>query len=75
MEFKAVPFTAKIKQTDSTETVANQMQELINSYVAQGWEYQRLENVETHVLPDAGCFGLGGKPGFTTSYKVMIFKK
>ena len=75
MEYKVVPFVAKITQQDTTANVAAQLETLINKYSSQGWEYVRLENVETHVAPDSGCFGLGGKPGYSTSYKMAVFKK
>lgn len=75
MEYKVVPFVAKITQQDSTANVANQLQTLINEYSSDGWEYIRLENVDTFVAPDSGCFGLGGKPGYSTSFKMAVFKK
>jgi hypothetical protein len=75
MDYKVVPFVAKITQKDTTATVAEQLQTLINEYSSQGWEYVRLENVETRVAPDNGCFGIGGKPGFSTNYKMVVFKK
>lgn len=80
MQYKAVPFTAKISQNDTTQQVAQQLENLINEHAQQGWEYVGFENVETQVAPDAGCFGLGlpflgAKPGFSTSFKILIFKK
>jgi ABC-type cobalamin transport system ATPase subunit len=75
MDYKVVPFTAQITQKDTTATVADQLQTLINQYSSQGWEYVRLENVETNVAPENGCFGIGAKPGFTTSFKMVVFKK
>jgi hypothetical protein len=38
---------AQITQKDTTATVAGQLQALINEHSSQGWEYVRLENVET----------------------------
>ncbi|HQX02517.1 MAG TPA: DUF4177 domain-containing protein [Flavobacterium sp.] len=77
MNYKAVPFTARISQNDTTQQVAQQLENLINEYAQQGWEYVGFENVETQVAPDAGCFGtgIGAKPGFTTSFKIVVFKK
>jgi len=75
MEFKAVPFTANITRHDSSGTVANQVQKIIDAYVGQGWEYMQMESVETSVAPTNGCFGFGGKPGFTTSFQILIFKR
>ena len=73
--FKAVPFTAKINRGDTAQKVAEQIQLLIDEYSQDGWVYLRLESVETSVAPDKGCFGLGAQPGFTTSFKVVIFEK
>ncbi|URW80968.1 hypothetical protein [Xiashengella succiniciproducens] len=47
MDYKVVPFVAQITQKDTTATVAGQLQALINEHSSQGWEYVRLENVET----------------------------
>jgi hypothetical protein len=75
MEYKVVPFVAQITQKDTTGIVAGQLQTLISEYSSQGWEYVRLENVETNVAPDSGCFGIGGKPGFSKVFKMVIFRK
>ena len=75
MDYKVVPFVAKITQQDTTATVAGQLQNLINEFSLQGWEYVRLENVETQVAAYNGCFGLGAKPGFNTIFKMVVFKK
>lgn len=75
MNYKVVPFVAQITQKDTTATVAGQLQTLINEHSAQGWEYVRLENVETAVEPESGCFGFGAKPGYRTSFKMVVFKK
>jgi hypothetical protein len=75
MEYKVVPFVAQITHKDTTSMVAEQLQSLISEYSSQGWEYVRLENVETKVAPDNGCFGIGGKPGFSTVFKMAVFRK
>jgi hypothetical protein len=75
MNYKVVPFVAQISQKDSTSSVAQQLENLITEYSSQGWEYVRLENVETQVAPEAGCFGIGAQPGFTTGFKMVVFKK
>jgi hypothetical protein len=75
MNYKVVPFVAQITHKETTATVAGQLQTLINEYSSEGWEYVRLENVETQVAPDNGCFGLGAKPGFNRIFKMVVFKK
>lgn len=75
MEYIVVPFNAAISQKDSSSTAASQLQSLITNYANDGWEYVRLENIETSVAPESGCFGFGAKPGYTTSVEVIVFKK
>lgn len=74
-KFKAIPFTASISRNDNASKVANQIQALIDEHSKDGWEYTRLESVETNIEATAGCFGIGAQPGFTTSFKVAIFEK
>jgi hypothetical protein len=76
MQYKVVPFTATLVQKkDSTATVAEQLEGVINRHTIQGWEYVRLESVSTFVQPDAGCFGIGAKPGYMASYQMVVFSK
>lgn len=75
MNYKVVPFLAQITRKETTTDVAGQLQNLINEYSAQGWEYVRLEVVETHIEADAGCFGFGAKPGFNTIFRMIVFRK
>lgn len=75
MQYIVVPFTATITRTDSSTTVANQVQAIIDQKVGEGWDYVRMESVETSVAPSSGCFGIGAQPGFTTSFQILIFKK
>jgi len=81
MNYKVVPFVAKLNQSDTTTAVANQLDVLINDMSSQGWEYVRLESVDT-VIKGApgqnGCFGFGAtpaEPDYTTSYMVAVFKQ
>jgi len=76
MEYKVVPFTATLHQKkETTNVVANQLENLIQKFTEQGWEYIRLESVSTYVQPDNGCFGFGGKPGYMASYQMIVFSK
>lgn len=75
MEFKIVPFTARISSGDTTAAVASQMQSIINSNLSEGWEYMRMDSVQTNVAGTNGCFGLGAQPGFSTVFNVLVFKK
>lgn len=75
MIFQIIPFTAQITQKDTAATVAAQMQSIIDHQVHQGWEYIRMDSVQTNVAGSTGCFGLGAQPGFTTTFNVLVFKK
>ena len=75
MEYKVVPFTAQITRKDTSVTVGKQMQEIIDTNVNEGWEYLRMDSVQTHITAEQGCFGFGAQPGYMTSFNVLIFKK
>jgi hypothetical protein len=76
MEYKVVPFTATIVQKkEKTAVIAIQLENLIETFNADGWQYVRLESVSTFVQPDAGCFGIGATPGGMASYQMVVFRK
>jgi hypothetical protein len=75
MECKIVPFTAQIKRDDTAAAVAGQMQAIIDSNLQSGWEYSHMDSVQTYVAGDTGCFGVGAKPGYVTTFNVLVFKK
>lgn len=75
MKYKVVPFTANISSTDGASTAASQLETLIASNAAQGWEYVRLEQVDTYVAGTNGCFGLGATPSRTTSISMAVFRQ
>lgn len=76
MEYKVIPFTATLnQQKETTNVIADQLENTIKQYNHQGWEYVRLESVSTYVQPDSGCFGFGAKPGYLASYQMLVFRK
>jgi len=75
MEIKVVPFNATIGQSGTTADIAMQLQLLVDQYSQEGWEYMRLESVETFVAPSSGCFGIGAQPGYNKVFNMAIFKK
>ena len=76
MEYKVIPFTVHIDhKTGSSNQVSLQLEQLINKYSEQGWAYIQMETVTNHVIGNAGCFGLGAKPGFTLVSNMLVFKK
>ena len=75
MQYKVVPFVANVSNTQGASAAASQLENLIASHTADGWEYMRLENVETSIAGSSGCFGIGATPGMNTSYSMVIFRK
>jgi hypothetical protein len=75
MQYKVVPFQARISGNGGGGDVASQLEGLIVGQAGSGWEYVRLETVETHVAGSSGCFGLGATPGQVTSYPVAVFRQ
>lgn len=76
MEHKVIPFIPSIvRNKENSKEVAKQLEEVIDNYTNQGWEYIRLESVQTYIVPDAGCFGLGAKPGYTAYRQMIVFKR
>ncbi len=76
MEYKVIPFVASIDSKKGNSThVADQLGDIIKHHSNQGWKYVRLESVSTYVQPNLGCFGIGGKPGYSTSRQMIVFSK
>jgi hypothetical protein len=75
MEYKVVPFSASISTHEKDTKAAAQLEELANEAARSGWEFIRLERVETHVAGDSGCFGIGATPGSTISISMAVFRR
>ena len=75
MNYRVVPFTARLTQKDTTSEVAKQLEALIKENADQGWEYVALESVETIVYGNKGCFGMGATPDMTTHFKMAVFRQ
>ena len=76
MEYKVIPFVASVTQNKvASKQVAEQLEEIIKHHSNYGWKYIRLESVTTFVQPESGCFGFGGRPGYTTSRQMVVFSK
>jgi hypothetical protein len=75
MQYKVIPFSASVGRGGNSGSVASQLQNEIESHAADGWQYQRMESVETYVAGSNGCFGIGAQPGTNTFIKVLVFSK
>lgn len=74
MNYKSIPFTARITGQNTSRNVASQLQAVIDKQTRSGWEFVKIETVETFVAANNGCFGLGGNPAFFTTYSLIIFQ-
>ena len=74
-EYSVVPFVAVVPHGKGSEQAAAQLQQLIHSYARNGWEYVRLESVETYIEGDSGCFGIGATPPRTAVYSMAVFRR
>ena len=81
MQFKVIPFVAQISDTGGARNVASQLETLIANEALDGWEYVRLESIETYIEGkegSSGCFGFGATPATAprvTGYSVAVFRK
>jgi hypothetical protein len=75
MQYKVVPFTANVTRNENSSAVASQLQGIIENHLSEGWEYQRMESVETFVAPTSGCFGFGAQSGYSTAVQMLVFKR
>ena len=72
--YRVVPFAASVGTNEGAAQAAAQLESLIKSWSDNGWEYVRLDSVETYVAGSAGCFGLGAVPAQLVSYSMAVFK-
>jgi hypothetical protein len=75
MEYRVIPFTANIANNEGAPAAASQLQALITTNAGQGWEYVRLEQVDTHIAGTDGCFGIGAMPASSRSVSMAVFRK
>lgn len=74
-DYKVVPFVASVQANEGAGAAARQLQDLCNANLADGWEFMGLENVDTFVAGNAGCFGIGATPGQAVSYSMAVFRR
>jgi hypothetical protein len=73
--YRVVPFAASIALNEGAGQAAAQLEALIKTWTDNGWEYVRLESIETYVAGNNGCFGLGATPPRMASYSIAVFKQ
>ena len=73
--YKIVPFHASISSTGSGQDVATALQRVVDQEVSGGCVFVQIQELTTFIAGDAGCLGIGAKPGTTSSMSVVVFKK
>jgi hypothetical protein len=72
VQFKVVPFRGRIKANELPDVASQQLQEVINAHVKQGWVFHSLGQIHTIVQP--GCVaGLLGASASVVVYDQVIF--
>lgn len=76
-EYKVVPFIgrAKLKDKHGAQKVATQLQNVIDQYTAQGWEFYRVDRVQITEDPGFAAAALTGAKVATGGFDVMVFRK
>lgn len=75
MKYQVVPFNANLKQKDSATESAAQLEQLIQQYTGEGYEFVSMGSIDTNVAGTSGCLGIGAKPGYSSSVAVVVFRK
>ena len=75
MTHKVILFKAAIGNADNPSMAAKQLEDLISANAAEGWEYVRLESVDTFVAGTNGCFGFGAEPSRSVSIAMAVFRR
>lgn len=71
--YKVVPYVANITVSDTTQAVAQRLEQIINDFSGQGWMFESVEKFETNIK-DPGCWGFGAKTA-TGFFQLIVFSK
>jgi hypothetical protein len=76
--YKVVPFIGTLKggvfNVETAEKVSDQLQELIDTYTQQGWEFYRIDAVQIQIQP--GCLAsLFGQRTSWINFDQVIFRQ
>lgn len=75
MTYKVIPFAAKFGSDDDAGAAAAQLERVILAHETEGWEYVRLEHVDTVISGSNGCFGIGAQPDRQASIAMAVFRR
>ena len=76
-EFKVVPFspTHKSKGRATLNEVADQLEDYFSRAAREGWKYERIETIRSHVPAKGGCIGFFQDPAYDMSNHFIVFSK
>lgn len=75
MTYKVVPFNAALGNLEDASHLAAQIEGIISSHAADGWEYVGVHQLQTFKAGSSGCFGLGATPPTTVATEFVVFRK
>lgn len=72
LTYQVIPFRGQAKDAANPAATAQQLAQMINAAVADGWEFVEVANITIDVSP--GCLGslLGAKAGSVTHEQVVF---
>jgi hypothetical protein len=72
--YKVVPFIGNIKSNEGADTVAKQLNSVINQHAADGWEFHQMGDVNIRVKP--GCLAsLFGASASYIRFDQLVFRR
>jgi hypothetical protein len=76
-EFKVVPFTPthNTKGHTTLNEVADQLDDYFTAAAREGWEYERIETIRSHVPSKGGCFGFFQEAAYDMSNHFIVFSR
>lgn len=75
MTYKVVPFSAAVSSTQDASHVASQIEDIISTHAADGWEYAGVHQLQTFKAGSNGCFGLGATPAAMITTEFVVFRQ
>ena len=75
MQYQAVAFDPPATRSGPAETAANALDQLVNSYAVDGWEFMGVQNHSTVVPGSNGCFGIGATSPYPMTVSIAVFRR
>ncbi len=75
--YKVVPFAAALAFNQNVTHLAGQLEGLIASHAASGWEFVTFHQIQTFKAGTGGCFGtsFGAVAPTTITMEFVVFRK